>query len=70
VFGTRDGYLKDKIFASPELLLKYIDPSVQNQFKVISVTGGSHWIPEERAEDVVTEIKNLINDTSVNAVAH
>jgi pimeloyl-ACP methyl ester carboxylesterase len=70
VFGTLDGYLKYEIFASPELLLRYVDPSVQSQFKVVSVTGGSHWIPEERVDDVVREIKGLINDTSEDGMAH
>jgi pimeloyl-ACP methyl ester carboxylesterase len=63
IYGMRDGYLKYEIFASRELLLKYIDPSVQNQFRVTSVADGSHWIPEEKPAEVFTEIDNLIKDT-------
>jgi pimeloyl-ACP methyl ester carboxylesterase len=63
VFGMRDGYVKGEIFASPELVSRYIDPSVQNQFRVTSIADGSHWIPEEKPEDLVSEIKNLIKDT-------
>lgn len=63
LYGMRDGYLKYEIFASRDLLLKYIDPSVQNQFKVALVPEGSHWIPEEKPENVVREIENLIRET-------